>query len=206
MRANLTIPYTKFTWASSLTSKYHHNCLTMTLLNDWWQPLNQLQPYSWPTNKRVLSWRRQWTSEIPSAHPTFADLDASTNIIKTQPSSELLVDHANTLPVFACRRLEKRCSLFQGQKSTEQAWAVIQRILWMDLFRKCGQLMVSCTIQFHLGKTWWYTRWYSRRKCNFKESHKSWTLLKVAFYLHSSTMKTFTYATPRVQAQPSLNA
>ena len=22
----------------------------------------------------------------------------------------------------------------------------------MDLFRKCGQLMVSCTIQFHLGK------------------------------------------------------
>ena len=158
----------------------------------------------WPTNKRVLSWRRQWTSVMSFAHPTLAD--ASTIIIKTQPSSELLVDHANTLPAFACRRLEKRCSLFQGQKSTEQTWAVIQRILWMDLFRKCGQLMVSCTIQFHLGKTWWYTRWYSSGKCIFKESHESWTLLKIAFYLHSSTMKTFTYATPRVQAQPSLNA
>ena len=57
---------------------------------------------------------------MPSAYLTLADHDASTDIIKTQPSSELLVDHANTLPVFACRRLEKRCSLFQGQKSTEQ--------------------------------------------------------------------------------------
>ena len=157
----------------------------------------------WPTNKRILSWRRQWTSAMSFAHPTLAD--ASTIIIKTQPSPELLVDHANTLPAFACRRLEKRCSLFQGQKSTEQAWAVIQRILWMDLFRKCGQLMVSCTIQFHLGKHD-DTRDDTVGGNAFLRKAMNHELCLELHLIFIRLQWKHSHATPRVQAQPSLNA